>query len=136
MAKTIDIAGVAATLALTAWAALPAAPGTGSVHAATRITPAAASLPGRVAQQTAQDLTPGCNLITLAGLPVGSPVADYVAQHVAAPDLVTGIWHFDNPSQRYVAVYFPDPQAPVQQATFTSNTDAFFVCVSGSTTLS
>ena len=88
----------------------------------------------RVAQGATQSLTTGCNLLTLTSLTVGSPVSSWVQQNIQPSTAVVGIWHFDNPSQKYQSNYFATQGAPVDQPNFTTPIDAIFVCVNGTAT--
>ncbi|MGI8554350.1 MAG: hypothetical protein ACR2PL_26725 [Dehalococcoidia bacterium] len=83
-----------------------------------------------VAQTGGSPLTRGCNLVVLSNLTSGMKVADYIMQNVKPADAVVGVWHFDNTSQHYQAFYLGAPDVPVDQSTFTSASDAFFICVS------
>jgi hypothetical protein len=81
-----------------------------------------------------QPLTAGCNELIYTNLPVGGKVSDWISANISPASAAVGAWHFDNPSQHYKAMWFSNPQAPVDQATFTSATDAFYVCVNASAT--
>ncbi len=78
---------------------------------------------------TAQPLYRGCNSFVVQA-PASTAWRDIVGR-VADPSTVIGAWRFDNPSQRYQAVYFKDPQAPLDGPAATVATRfSVWVCVS------
>ena len=92
------------------------------------------AIASRIAQSSGEALTLGCNVVTLSNLTVGMKVSDWVAQNVQPASAVISVWHYDNASQHYQANYFNDPAVPVDQPTFKTAVDAFFICVSGNAT--
>ena len=87
-----------------------------------------------IAQASGEQLTTGCNIVTLSNLTVGMKVADYVSQNVQPASAVISVWHYDNATQRYQADYFSDPSVPVDQPAFTASVDGFFFCVTANAT--
>jgi hypothetical protein len=90
--------------------------GTGSSHAANLV--------------AANPLTTGCNQVTETNLPSGGKVSDWVSANVQPSSAVISVWHYDNASQAYKAAYFQMTGVPVDQPTFASAVDAYFICVS------
>jgi hypothetical protein len=81
-----------------------------------------------------QPVTTGCNQLTYTNLPVGGKVGDWVNANVSPASVAISIWHYDNASQHYQAMWFSNPQVPVDVPTFSQAVDAFFLCVSGNGT--
>jgi hypothetical protein len=96
--------------------------------------PAASPVLESSAPFASQPYTQGCNIATVTGLTVGGKIGDWVTQNVQPASVVVAVWHFDNGTMKYKAAYFQDAAVPVDQPTFTSAIDAFFICVNGSAT--
>src|SRR5579875_908414 len=90
---------------------------------AVAIAPAPASL----------SLTRGCNeVITPASLAAGSNV-NAVVNGVSPSSAVVSVWQYNNATQKFNALYFNNPQAPVDQNTV-GPSQSVFICVSGAAT--
>ncbi len=81
-----------------------------------------------------QPVTMGCNELVYTNLPVGGKVGDWVNANVSPSSVAISVWHFNNASQHYQAMWFSNPQVPVDAPTFSSAVDSFFLCVNASGT--
>ena len=112
----------------------------GSAHVASAA--AAAAAPASVTQPaldsaatvSSQPVTTGCNQLTYTNLPSGGKVGDWVTANVSPASIALSIWHFDNASQHYQAMWFSNPQVPVDVSTFPATIDSFFLCVNANGT--
>jgi len=78
-------------------------------------------------------LTRGCNeVITPASLAAGSNV-NAVVNGVSPSSAVVSVWQYNNATQKFNALYFNNPQAPVDQNTV-GPSQSVFICVSGAAT--
>lgn len=84
---------------------------------------------GSTPSHAANALTTGCNQVTETNLPSGGKVADWVSANIQPASAAISVWHYDNASQAYKAAYFQMAGVPVDQPTFASAVDAYFICV-------
>ncbi len=74
-------------------------------------------------------LSRGCNTFVVSAPP--GTAWRTIANRVSDPTSVTGMWRYDNPSQRYQGVYFSNTTAPTDGATTTvAATFNIWACVS------
>jgi hypothetical protein len=119
--------------------------GGGAAGTATILATYVGSVTGQTAQATTTvaiaaapasvTLNRGCNEeITPASLASNSPVSA-VVNLVSPSSAVVSVWQYNNATQKFNALYFNNPQAPVDQTTV-SGSQSVFICVSSTATYS
>lgn len=106
-----------------------------ALFAAALGTPARAQTPAAGITIRAQQVYRGCNDLVVQA-PAGTSWTSIIS-HFSDPTTVLGMWRFDNPTQRYQALYFKNAAAPLDgPPSSTAPTFAIWACIGANGSIS